>query len=189
MKEFADDNFNSVENGRGLFKQVENTVGKGEIARYENGRKVSKRVENAVGKGEIARYEQFLLFPQCFQKACFPVALKGVIVWEWVKQHFQAKKGVRKIDHVVDPRATRRVAKTAILETPTCKIASKLPQLLLLTPMVHIATIYLPKRCAIACSRFGLTARHPCVGCVLARRHLVYRVKEPSHYDVLVNVF
>ena len=23
-----------------------------------------------MGKGEIARYEQFLLFPQCFQKAC-----------------------------------------------------------------------------------------------------------------------
>ena len=23
-------------------------------------------VENTVGKGEIARYEQFLLFPQCF---------------------------------------------------------------------------------------------------------------------------
>ena len=36
----------------------------------ENGRKLSKRVENTVGKGEIARYEQFLLFPQCFQKAC-----------------------------------------------------------------------------------------------------------------------
>ena len=37
-----------------------------------------------MGKGEIARYEQFLLFPQCFQKACFPGASKGVIVWEWV---------------------------------------------------------------------------------------------------------
>ena len=46
MKEFADDNFNFVENGRKLFKQVENTV----------------------GKGEIARYEQFLLFPSVFQK-------------------------------------------------------------------------------------------------------------------------
>ena len=50
----------------------------------ENGRKLSKRVEHTVGKGEIARYEQFLLFPQCFQKACFPGASKGVIVWEWV---------------------------------------------------------------------------------------------------------
>ena len=29
-----------------------------------------KGVENTVGKGEIARYEQFLLFPQCFQKTC-----------------------------------------------------------------------------------------------------------------------
>ena len=34
----------------------------------ENGRKFSTRVENTMGKGEIARYEQFLLFPQCFQK-------------------------------------------------------------------------------------------------------------------------
>ena len=49
-------------------------------------KKLSKRVENTVGKGEIARYEQFLLFPQCFQKACFPGASKGVIVWEWVKK-------------------------------------------------------------------------------------------------------
>ena len=37
---------------------------------YENGRKFSERVENTVGKGEIARYERFLLFPQCFQKTC-----------------------------------------------------------------------------------------------------------------------
>ena len=36
----------------------------------ENDRKFSKRVENTVGKGEIARYEQFLLFPQCFLKIC-----------------------------------------------------------------------------------------------------------------------
>ena len=62
LKEFADDNFKFDENGR----------------------KVSKRVDNTVGKGEIAHYEQFLLFPQCFQKACFPGVSKGVIVWEWV---------------------------------------------------------------------------------------------------------
>ena len=43
------------------------------------------QVENTVGKGEIAPYEQFLLFPQCFQKACFQEASKGVIVWEWVE--------------------------------------------------------------------------------------------------------
>ena len=36
----------------------------------ENGRKLSRWVENTVGKGEIARYKQFLLFPQCFQKPC-----------------------------------------------------------------------------------------------------------------------
>ena len=53
----------------------------------ENGRKLSKQVENTVGKGEIARLEQFLLFPHCFQKACFLGASKGVIVWEWVR-HF-----------------------------------------------------------------------------------------------------
>ena len=46
LKEFADDNFKFDENDRKFLKWVENTV----------------------GKGEIARYEQFLLFPQCFQK-------------------------------------------------------------------------------------------------------------------------
>ena len=51
----------------------------------ENTRKLSQREENTVGKGEIARYEQFLLFPLCFHKACFPGASKGVNVWEWVK--------------------------------------------------------------------------------------------------------
>ena len=50
LKEFADDNFKFDENGS----------------------KLSKLVENSVGKGEIAHYEQFLVFPQCFQKACFP---------------------------------------------------------------------------------------------------------------------
>ena len=48
MKEFADHNF-----------------------RFDkNGRKFPKLIENTVEKGEIARYEQFLLFPQCFQKTC-----------------------------------------------------------------------------------------------------------------------
>ena len=67
LKEFADDNFKFDENGS----------------------KLSKQVENIVGKGEIARNEQFLLFPQCFQKACFLGASKGVIVWEWVNAHTQ----------------------------------------------------------------------------------------------------
>ena len=60
LKEFADDNFKFDENSK----------------------KLSKQVENAVGKGEIARYEQFLLFPPCFQKAWFPGTSKGVIVWK-----------------------------------------------------------------------------------------------------------
>ena len=34
----------------------------------ENSINFSKRVENTVGKGEIARYEQFLLFPTVFSK-------------------------------------------------------------------------------------------------------------------------
>ena len=49
--------------------------------------KFYKQVENIVGKGEIARYEQILLFPQCFQKACFPGASEGIIVWEWVNNY------------------------------------------------------------------------------------------------------
>ena len=32
---------------------------------------VSDRVENSVGKEENAGYQDFLLFPQCFQKASF----------------------------------------------------------------------------------------------------------------------
>ena len=47
-KEFADDNFDFGENGG----------------------KFSESIENTVGKGEIARYEQFLLFLQCFHKTC-----------------------------------------------------------------------------------------------------------------------
>ena len=36
----------------------------------KNGRRFSKQLENTVGKGEVAHYEQFLLFPRCFPKAC-----------------------------------------------------------------------------------------------------------------------
>ena len=45
-----------------------------------NSRKFSKQVENTVGKVEIARYEQFLLYPQYFQKVCLPGASKGAMV-------------------------------------------------------------------------------------------------------------
>ena len=45
LEEFADDNFEF----------------------NENGRKSSERAENTVRKGETARYKRCLLFPQCFQ--------------------------------------------------------------------------------------------------------------------------
>ena len=48
LKEFANDNFRFIESGR----------------------KFSKWVENTLGKGEIARCEQFLHFPLCFKKTC-----------------------------------------------------------------------------------------------------------------------
>ena len=57
-------------------------------------------VENTVGKGEIARYEQFLPFPQCFQKACFPGAAEGVIVWEWVKKTDKMMVNYREKDKI-----------------------------------------------------------------------------------------
>ena len=89
LKDFVDDNFKFEENGRKLFKLVEITV----------------------GKGEIARYEQFLLYPQCFQKACFPGASKGVIVWEWVKTSRKC----------INPSSNKpmflRVCRTSILKT------------------------------------------------------------------------
>ena len=50
-----------------------------------NGRKLSKQVENTVGKGEIARCEQFLLFPQIFQKTYTAVMQIPGLVWERVK--------------------------------------------------------------------------------------------------------
>ena len=46
LKEFADDNFKFDENGIKFFNRLENTV----------------------RKGEIARYGQFLIFSQCFQR-------------------------------------------------------------------------------------------------------------------------
>ena len=62
LKEFADDNFRLDENGR----------------------EFPERVENTVGKGENARYEQCLLFPQCFLKTCTADMLKPGLVWERV---------------------------------------------------------------------------------------------------------
>ena len=43
---------------------------------------VFDRVENILGKKRNCLYKQFLLFPQCFEKASFPDLSKVVIVWE-----------------------------------------------------------------------------------------------------------
>ena len=39
----------------------------------ENSRKFLKWVDNTMGKGEIARYKQFFLYPHCFQKWVKPI--------------------------------------------------------------------------------------------------------------------
>ena len=46
----------------------------------ENDRKFSKRVENTMGKGEIARYEQFLFFPTVLSKDLSCIHLKSWLV-------------------------------------------------------------------------------------------------------------
>ena len=53
---------------------------------FRKWKKVIQTGRKHCGNGEIACYEQFLLFPQCFQKACLPEASKGVIVWKWVNK-------------------------------------------------------------------------------------------------------
>ena len=64
LKEFADDNFIFDENGSKLSKQVENIVRKEKLLIMSN-----------------FSFSHSVLFPQCFQKACFPGASKE---WEWV---------------------------------------------------------------------------------------------------------
>ena len=63
-----------------------------------------------MGKEEIAGYEQFLLFPQCFKKACFPEASKGVIVWEWVE-----RVNVTRGPHCISPGA--RITRVMLPQT------------------------------------------------------------------------
>ena len=46
---------------------------------------LSKQIENALGKGEIACYEQFVLFPQYFQKTCIADTENPGLVCERVK--------------------------------------------------------------------------------------------------------
>ena len=65
LKEFADDNFKFDENGRKLSKQVENTVGKGEIARFEQFLAISP-FSTVFSEG---------LFPRCV-KRCHCVGIR-----------------------------------------------------------------------------------------------------------------
>ena len=58
---------------------------KGYFQLGENGGKCPERIENTVGKGEIARYEQFLLFPLCFSIDLYCRQVKPGLVWERVK--------------------------------------------------------------------------------------------------------
>ena len=58
---FPNDKFLTIPN----WKSLQTTIFKFD----DNGGNFSNWVENTVGKGKIARYEQFFLFPQCFQKS------------------------------------------------------------------------------------------------------------------------
>ena len=51
-----------------------------------------KKVENTVGKGEIARDKQFLIFPQCFQRTCAVDTKQPGLVWERVKLSSEGKQ-------------------------------------------------------------------------------------------------
>ena len=53
------------------------------------------KMEESSSKGQKTLWEKEKLlftsnfsFSHCFQKACFPGASKGVVVWEWVKMPF-----------------------------------------------------------------------------------------------------
>ena len=90
LSEFADDNFKLVENGR----------------------KLSKTVENSVGKGEIARYELFLLFPQCFQRLVLQTRENQGLFWERVNKlnalahsqihHFEIFPNLKKLQMITE---------------------------------------------------------------------------------------
>ena len=73
LKDFADDKTNVTYVTNFVLGRVENIVEKSENAGYQQ---------------ENAGFQQFLLFPQCFQKACLSGLLKVWILWERVKPKF-----------------------------------------------------------------------------------------------------
>ena len=73
LKEFADNNFKFDKNGRKFSIWVENTVGKGEIARYVmyclyEQLNLLPHNENTVGKGEIAHNDNFSFSHSVFKR-------------------------------------------------------------------------------------------------------------------------
>ena len=54
-----------------------------------------------MGKGEIARYEQFLLFPQCFQKACFQGRQKVSLSGNGLTSDFSFSHIVFSFGHII----------------------------------------------------------------------------------------
>ena len=79
LKEFAHDNFNSDVSGRMFFRQVENTV----------------------GKGEIARYEQFSFSHSAFKRLELKTRKKPGLVWERVKTPFAREWLIKNIENLL----------------------------------------------------------------------------------------
>ena len=56
----------------------------------ENDKKISEQVENTVGKREIAHYEQLLLFPQHFEEFVLQTCKnKGLFIGNGLKEEIQ----------------------------------------------------------------------------------------------------
>ena len=83
-----------------------------------------------MGKGEIARYEQFLLFPQCFQKACFPGASKSVRQTDRQPARQQARQTNRQTDTQTQTDIHRQTDRHAGILTEGGGLDDPLPILL-----------------------------------------------------------
>ena len=75
-----------------------------------------------MGKGEIACYEQFLLFLQCFQKACFPGVSKGVIAWEWVNRTLWEKQKTLVKGIFLSPKCFQMVSFSRVVTSQDCVV-------------------------------------------------------------------
>ena len=93
------------------------------------GKTFFKWVENTVGKGEIARYEQFLVFPQCFQKTCTTDTQKPELVWERVNTQSNKEKKRKCWLHAFTPFPTMLsiISKTYFFTQPSAKCFNSFP--------------------------------------------------------------